>query len=400
VIEKMDYQTIAAILFILGMTYFLFKNKEKVSFQKIAFPVLYFVMYRTKIGINFMEGTAKKFPRLLKWLAYAGVAIGFLGMAFITYSLVYNLARIIITPATTAGVALVLPFKVKGSFYVPFFYWIISIFVLAVIHEFSHGIISRVYGVKIKSSGFAFLGVLVPILPAAFVEPDEKQMRKKSTAARLSVFAAGPFSNIVFAALVAVLFMLVFTPLAGAIFEPAGIEVAGYVKGDDNTTYPAEEANISMGEIILKINNAPVLSIENFTDALNNTKPGDKINIVTNVSSYTVTLAENPEAANKSYLGVFVKQELEINDEFKGKYGNYATGALIWIIGLFYWFYVLNLGIGLFNLVPIGPLDGGRMLHVVLTKYLREDIALKVWKLIGTLFLFIIVASIAFAFIK
>ena len=395
----MDIQSIAAILFILCMIYFLYRNKEKVSFQKIAFPVLYFVMYRTKVGLNFMDGAAKKFPRLLKWIAYAGVAIGFLGMGFIAYSLVYNLLRIIITPAATAGVALVLPFKVKGSFYVPFFYWIISIFVLAVIHEFSHGVMSRVHGVKIKSSGFAFLGILVPILPAAFVEPDEKQMHKKSAGAKLSVFAAGPFSNIVFAALVAVLFMLVFTPLAGAIFHPSGVEIAGYVSGE-NITYPAEEANITIGEVILKINNVDVTSIDNFTAALNNTKPGDSINIQTNVSVYSLVLAEDPEVVNRSYLGVFVKQNLEINEGFRSKYGKYATGAIIWIIGLFYWLYVLNLGIGLFNLVPAGPLDGGRMLKVVLLKYLREDIAIKVWKLVGTIFLFIIVASIMFAFIK
>ena len=395
----MDIQSIAAIIFILGMVYFLYKKREHVSFQKIAFPVLYFVMYRTKRGLKFMEGTAKRFPRLLKWLAYAGVAIGFLGMAFITYSLVYNLVRILVTPAATAGVALVLPFKVKGSFYVPFFYWLISIFVLAVIHEFSHGVMSRVHGVRIKSSGFAFLGIFVPILPAAFVEPDEKQMRKKSTGAKLSVFAAGPFSNILFAAIVALLFMLVFTPLAGAIFEPSGVEIAGYVSGE-NISYPAEQANIQVGEVITKINSIDISSVDNFTLALNSTKPGDTINVQTNVSGYTLTLAEDPEVVNKSYLGIFVKQKLEINDGFKEKYGSYATGALIWIIGLFYWFYVLNLGIGLFNLVPVGPLDGGRMLKTVLEKYLREDIAFKVWKLIGTIFLFVIIASIALAFVK
>ena len=152
--------------------------------------------------------------------------------------------------------------------------------------------------------------------------------------------------------------------------------------------------------IIVKINNADVSSIENFTLALNNTKPGDTINIQTNVSGYSIKLAEDPEAVNKSYLGVFVKQKMNINEGFRKKYGGYATAALIWIIGLFYWFYVLNLGIGLFNLVPVGPLDGGRMLKVVLEKYLRDDIALKVWKLIGTVFLFVIIASIAFAFIK
>ena len=77
-------------------------------------------------------------------------------------------------PAASSGVGLVLPFKAKGVFYVPFFYWIISIFVIAVVHEFSHGLIARANNIKVKSSGFAFLALLVPIIPAAFVEPDEK----------------------------------------------------------------------------------------------------------------------------------------------------------------------------------------------------------------------------------
>jgi len=396
----MDLQTYAAIIFVVLLTYFLIKHREKLYLQKIAFPFLYFAMYRTKFGLNFIDKMSEKIPRIVKWTAYAGVVLGFIGMAFISFSLVYNLIRMLMTPAATAGVALVLPFKVKGSFYVPFFYWIISIFVLAVIHEFAHGIVARAYGLKIKSSGFAFLGVLVPILPAAFVEPDEKELNKEKAHVKLSIFAAGPFSNIVFAALVALLFIFLLAPVGNAIFEPTGVQVAGYVPSPGNVTYPAEQANIKKGEVILKINNVDVPSIENFTVALNSTKPGDRVTVVTNVSSYEVTLAEDPENVNRSYLGVFVRQNSRISEGFTEKYGNILTSALIWLIGLFYWFYVLNLGIGLFNLVPLGPIDGGRMLHTILEKYLRKDIALKAWKFIGTLFLFIIIASIVFAFVK
>lgn len=396
----MDFQTYAAILFIVLMVYFVYKNREKITFQHILFPVLYFAMYRTKFGLKFMDGSARKFPRLFKWLAYAGIIVGFLGMGFLSYSLVANIIRMFQAPAAAPGVALVLPFKLKGSFYVPFFYWIISIFVLAVVHEFSHGIVSRVYNLKIKSSGFAFLGVVVPVIPAAFVEPDEKQMEKASTLAKLSVYSAGPFSNIIFAALVALLLTFLFVPLGNAIFDPTGIEVAGYVRGENNMTFPAEQIGIDKGEVILKINGKSVLEVENFTAVLEDTKPGQSISIQTNESSYTVSLAKNPEDENKSYLGVYVKQKTEISKGFRQKYGGIVTGALVWIIGLFYWLYVLNLGIGLFNLVPLGPIDGGRMLLTVLRKYLRKDIAVSIWKLVGMVFLFIIIASVAFAFVK
>ena len=396
---QLDFQAYAAILFIALMVYFLYTHKNKIQLQKIAFPFLYFAMYRTSLGLGFMEKTAKKLPRVLKWIAYAGIAIGFLGMVFISYSLISNLARLFMAPSAVAGVALVLPFKVKGSFYVPFFYWIISIFLLAVVHEFSHGIIARVYNIKLKSSGFAFLGIIVPVVPAAFVEPDEKELERKSAAARLSVFAAGPFSNILFAAVIALVFWLLFTPLASAIFVPDGVQVSGYVQSQ-NMTFPAQEANISIGEVILKVNGIEVPALNNFTSVLNSTRPGQQVSVETNRTTYLLTLAEDPVKENRSYLGIYVKQKTSINGEFESSHGKILTLSLIWVMGLFYWLYVLNLGIGLFNLVPIGPIDGGRMVHVVLTKYLREDLAIKVWKFISLLFFFIIVASLLFAFVK
>lgn len=395
----MDFQTIAAILFIAFLTFFLFKNKKKIQTQGY-FPVIYFLMYRTKLGLKLMEKLSKKIPRILKWLAFAGVFIGFLGMIVISYNLIVNVFQLIFAPSAPAGVALVLPFKVKGSFYVPFFYWIISIFILAVVHEFSHGVIARLYDIKIKSSGFAFLGIIVPVVPAAFVEQDEKQMNDKSTSAKLSVFAAGPFSNILTAAIVALIFMLVFSPLTSAIFTPNGITVSGYVKDGENTTFPAQEAGIKKGEVILKINDVDVSSLENFTAELEDKKPGEEIKITTNVSEYTIELDENPEDANKSYLGIFVKQNTKVDHDFEERYGSIMTSVLVWLIGLFYWLYVLNLGIGLFNLVPIGPLDGGKMLYAVLEKYLRKDIAFKIWKLVSSVFLFAILIIILFTFIK
>src|SRR3989344_169747 len=72
--------------------------------------------------------------------------------------------------------SLVLPFKAKGTFYLPVFFWVLSIFVFSVVHEFCHGLLARRHGIPVKSSGFAFLAVLIPILPAAFVEPEEKHL--------------------------------------------------------------------------------------------------------------------------------------------------------------------------------------------------------------------------------
>jgi len=50
----------------------------------------------------------------------------------------------------------------------------------------------------------------------------------------------------------------------------------------------------------------------------------------------------------------------------------------------------------LFNLLPMGPLDGGRMFKVVCDKYFKKDLAHKIWKYVG-LFLFALILFNIFA---
>jgi membrane-associated protease RseP (regulator of RpoE activity) len=116
--------------------------------------------------------------------------------------------------------------------------------------------------------------------------------------------------------------------------------------------------------------------------------------------SYSVTLGRNPIHENKSYLGVYIQQNTEINQSFEKKYGSWLAVLIIWFIGLFYWLYVLNLGIGLFNLVPLGPIDGGRMLLAVLKKKYPEQKALSIWKAVSSFFLMIILINLVFAFLR
>ncbi len=393
-----DYQFMGFLVFVFFLSVFLYYERKKIVMQKFLFPLLYFAMYKSRVGLNFMDIVAKKFSRPLKYLAYVGIVAGFLGMIFIAYTLIINVYNLLTVPSAAAGVGLVLPFKVKGSFYVPFFYWIISIFIIAVVHEFSHGVIARVFGIKIKSSGFAFLGILLPILPAAFVEPDEKQINKASKKAQLSIYAAGPFSNILLAAIVLGIFFAAISPLSNAIYNPDGVLVSDLMGSNDS--FPAGAAGIEKGELILSVDNTPTLSVDNFTSVMDSKRSGDTILITTNVSQYNVTLAESPNNSSKGYLGVYIGQSFDVKEDFAEKYGTWFLPIISWFIGLFYWLFLLNLGIGLFNLVPLGPIDGGRMLLTTLKHYISEKKAHRIWSVISTFFLILIIVNIGFAFIK
>ncbi|MDP7323658.1 MAG: site-2 protease family protein [Candidatus Woesearchaeota archaeon] len=388
-------ETIAAIAFIIVFSIILYLERKRITVQKIFFPFLYFIMIKTKLGLNLMDRWAKKYSRLLDILAALAIIIGYLGMLLITFFLVKNLFDILTKPEAVAGVALVLPFKAPGAVYVPFFYWILSIFFLAVIHEFSHGVLARRYNVKVKSSGFAALAILLPILPAAFVEPDEQQVAKLPKKQQIAIFAAGPFSNIVVALVIIALFIWVLPSLTNNIMLEDNIKIVSVVEPQS----PALEAGLEQGKLITEINGQEILNVNDFITGLADKKPQDIITLTTNESSYDITLSPHPNNASNAFLGVSIIQNTKKNPDFIAKYGSFTTEAIIWFLGLLYWLYVLNLGIGLFNLVPMGPIDGGRMLHTALTQFMSEKKANFWWKHISYAILFLILANIAVAFI-
>lgn len=393
-----DFQTIAAVVFLIVLTIFVLLKRKNLDTKQIVPYFLYFSMYRTKLGLKLMNSLAKKHRKLMVFIGYVGIFVGFLGMVLISYGLISNIYVLFTKPEAMPGVGLVLPFKAKGIFFVPFFYWIISIFIIAVVHEFAHGLIARAYDLRVKSSGFAFLGLIVPIIPAAFVEPDEKELRKRSHKEQLSVFAAGPFSNIAIAFLFLAIASFILAPMANAVIEPNGVKITDYVK--EKGPYPAESSGIEIGEIIQQVDDKSTPFVENLSAALRSKKPNNIVKIKTDKSSYEIKLARNPENESLAYLGAYLEQSTKIKDNIKTSYGEFMPNALIWVYGLFVILVVLNFGIGLFNLVPIGPLDGGRMLQLVLHRIFDKEKGNKVWYYIGMFFLILIFVNIAAGFVR
>src|SRR5712691_7172444 len=80
---------------------------------------------------------------------------------------------------------------------IPLGYGILGLAVAIILHEFSHGILSRVANIKIRSLGLIFL--IFPI--GAFVEPDEDELRALSRRERGRLYAVGPATNVLLAIL-------------------------------------------------------------------------------------------------------------------------------------------------------------------------------------------------------
>ncbi len=389
----MDFQYVLLILFVILMLIFIWFERRNIQIQGFV-PLLYFVMWRTQKGLSLMDRIARCAPRFWTWFFGIGIIVGFGGMVLISYELIKNTAMLFLAPGAVPGIQPVLPFQAKGVFFVPFVYWILSIFIIAVLHEFCHGIAARVHKMPVKSAGLAFLGIIFPIVPAAFVEPDEKHLQKQSRFKQLSVFAAGPFANLVSAGAVLLLVIFVANPLAEAMLIPGGVRIT-----DVEDKSPAALAGMQKDEIITGIDTVSTPFLENLTSALAVKKPGDTISLQTKEKTYTFTLTEHPKNASKAYLGVFSRQHADIKDDFKAAYGTWSVPLILWTFGLLYWLFLLSLGIGLFNLLPIGPIDGGRMLQLAMQKLFKERPGLRIWKFVSMIFLVMVIVNVVAGFL-
>lgn len=359
-----------------------FFNRNKFNFYG-KFPYAYFGMYKTNWGISLMDRLVKKHSRIIKILGNIGIIFGFIGMIIVCFDVAKTFYKIIFTNYLGISVGLVLPVKAKGVFYVPLSYWLITLAFLAIVHEFGHGLITRLYKIKLKSTGFAFLGIIIPLLPAAFVEPDEKKLAKKNVKEQLAVFAAGPFVNIVFGLMFMLLFFQVMQPISQNMYSYEGMQITSLFSGNS----PAKNAGMQIDEVIKEINGEKIRTVSEFKEKFKNKKEGDVLKVITSEGVKEITLAKD------GMLGVFVEEKKElINASLFNK-------IFVWLKDLIYWLFVLNLGVGLFNLLPIGPIDGGRMVEVVLQKIMPHKHAKRLWYGISAVFLVGILGSVFVSFL-
>jgi len=263
--------------------------------------------------------------------------------------------KLILIPGTPPALAPVLPgIEIPGAPKLSFWHWIITIFVAAVIHEFSHGVIARVHKIPIKSSGFAFLG---PIL-AAFVEPDEEKVSKASSAKQLSVFAAGPFSNILLGIAIILITIFLINPLVGNLYDYEGINVHSVLED-----YPMADVDIELPFTITEVNGVETLSAFDFLNQTKYLKPGEEVTLTTDKGEVKVTPAANPDNGSIAYFGISGLQQKQV---LKAEHFNLVPyeGVIDWFKLLLMWLFIINIGIGLFNLLPLGPVDGGRMFYI------------------------------------
>jgi membrane-associated protease RseP (regulator of RpoE activity) len=177
----------------------------------------------------------------------------------------------------------------------------------------------------------------------------------------------------------------------------------GYILAYHDT--PALRAGLA--GVIIDIDGKQIRHSKDLEHVLGEEKPGTKVKIKTllndSIKEYDLELAEHPQDETKAYLGIaFLRGsdsgllgKLRSNIVFFKDPNTYykpavAENLMIFIYNLLWWIVLINLSVGLVNMLPIGIFDGGRVFFLTvlgLTK--SEKVAKKAFRFSTMLLLFV-----------
>lgn len=335
---------------------------EKYSLSSFG-PIL---LVRTSRGLKFLDRVSR-FKTFWRIYANIGIPAVFIGMLFM-FTLVLAMDYVILTTPpqpselTHPRNVLLIP---GVNRYIPLVWGLIGLVVTLIVHEFSHAILCRVEGVKVRA-----LGVVLALVPiGGFAEPDEKQLLGKESnlrpIQRIRIFSAGVVSNFFVAAVTFSLFFYLLSFLSPVVtvvdvennspafglvekgsvitaingipiqgqedvekaLKSAGMpdkvliqlkdgrsvelpKIAGIKIADTISGYPAEAAGLKKGMVIVSVNGIETPTLASFQKIMRSTKPGETIELRVfsdgKFEEIKVTLTKAPEG-NYGFLGVRIE---------------------------------------------------------------------------------------------
>jgi len=303
--------------------------------------------------------------------------------------------------------------------------WFAFVLTIAV-HEFGHGILCRVEQIKVRT-----MGVLLAVIPIGFfVEPDEEELEKAPGGPKSRIFGAGITNNLVVGFLCAGLLILAL----GQVAPLSAPVIYGVYQG-----YPAHGAGVPQNAILKTVNGHEVRTEAEVAAIMNLTRPGDRMTVGVEKdgvpATFDLTLAAWPEnVSSTGFMGVTYYPGSEVTDTLHrlgqpagllyllvlpfdmGGYLRFLAFespeeaffqvpfAGFWgLIHLLFWSAWININVGIFNALPMVPLDGGYIMkegvHSLLRRRGKEAYADRVVVLFSTLILAMIIAIIAVPYV-
>jgi membrane-associated protease RseP (regulator of RpoE activity) len=384
------------------------------------------ILIHTPFGLEFFDRVAKW--RTAKFYAdfntYLMPAITALAIFLILGSLMIMFAN---TAAreNVAQAGLTANLLIPGlNPYLPITYGWIALIITIIIHEAGHGIVARVYNIRVDSTGIVlFLGL--PI--GAFVNIEREELNKATLRQKSAVLTAGPLNNMILAGVSLLALFLVVSTLTPLPPDPKAPQFGVMVMSVNPGTL-AESVGIEPKSVIQYAAGQEVRSLEDLGNYLRTnlgrtiditwiTQNGDTVTKPITlpptveqgkgVLGVTVTLlSPDPQPVLERYKAQFTQNPLGIllpptfqeglvpySDLMAPKYTSSVLGGVYApVANMLFWFWFINFNVGIFNALPIGPLDGGQLYGALIEKRAKSKALAKNANMLLTLVMAAIVA--------
>ncbi|MCX8186205.1 MAG: site-2 protease family protein [Sulfolobales archaeon] len=312
-----------------------------------------------------MKPRAKRSEVLSKALGISGVINVALLMLIFYWIIIPSAIDIVRTllgvreAVSTPFVPVVPGVTIKGS---NVLYFLVGVSIAVVAHEFFHALTALNEGIKVESWG---LGLFL-IFPFAYVKIDDRDYSKSSLSSRVKVLSAGVLSNTALA-----LILLASISSISAVIEQHSMVVIYELDRSLGPEAPAVVAGVPTPSVLYDINGTKIGSLSDLRNYL--TSIADKpATLVLNISKFkslvddvVIEGLQRPELievvkpSNMSRLGILVVEALSPSTPLH----------LYYLNRVFYWTYVVNISLAVFNAAPLIITDGGKILQEVLNRY-------------------------------
>jgi membrane-associated protease RseP (regulator of RpoE activity) len=314
--------------------------------------------------------------RAVALLLDAGIAIMIIVMAGAYYTLLKGLYTSLSTGQRVGVVTPIIPGVTIGLR--TFLELLPGLIVAVITHEAFHALAARFEGIRVRSTG---LMVLLGIIPAAFVEPDEEELEKAPRRSKLRVYSAGVLAN--------TLLFLLFASLLAGLSAGGNYIVIKTVPGT-----PASEASVPSTLVVKEIvvNGTPTETLASFVKfmAQLREKYGDLSHVALVVEFVTpegqVYRVVKPRGEH--YIGINLyevpRSLLVLGPE-----------AATWVFVILLYAELINIGLAGINAIPIFISDGAQYVRALLEPRLGRERAQTVSNLASAVTLLLLVPNLA-----
>lgn len=369
--------------------------------SKIRFDVkLPLILIHTPFGLNFFDKVAqtrvaKYYSRFTTYLMPIITALAF-------FLILGGIIALFANPIAREGARAIGP---QSNILIPGLNPIlpiadgwIALIIAMVVHEAGHGIVARVHGVKVESTGIVLLFVL-PI--GAFVNIEKEELDKITLERKSSILTAGITTNLIIGGICLLLIFIITSSLT--VIQPSNPNIFGVEVTATGDKSLAQNIGLTKGSIIQQIQNEnirnPLQLNGNLSDNLGKTisitwltDKGQKITKQATlpkeripgkgILGVSIVEYSDPKKVLDTYNTLFVSNPLVLlapptiaqgtipySSLMQDKYSSPILGnSFAPAANLLFWIWFINFNVAIFNALPIGPFDGGQLYNTIIDK--------------------------------